>query len=265
MKKLLFLMAVVALVLTGSAKLPAQDEKGIEIRVLYDNYVCVNGDKGLKSDWGFACLVTGTEKTILFDTGRKGEVFLDNCENLHVNPKSVQLAVISHNHDDHTGGLLPFLEKNGKIAVYLPPSCEKTFIRQLEDRGAKVVVVAKLVEICKNVYVTTPTGDDVIEQALVLDTKKGLVVITGCSHPGVAKIARKAKEELKRDIYMICGGTHLSQRSEPDVQSAIAGLKELGVKRVGVTHCTGDKAIELFKQAFGDGYVPMGVGRLLKL
>jgi 7,8-dihydropterin-6-yl-methyl-4-(beta-D-ribofuranosyl)aminobenzene 5'-phosphate synthase len=266
MHKRFLTIAAIGFVLIGTNWLSAQEKKDLNVTILYDNYVYEHGDKALQADWGFGCLVTGMEKTIVFDTGRKGPVFLNNCDKLQVDFKKVDVAVISHNHDDHVGGLLPMLEKNGNISVYLPPSCEKDYIQQLEARGAKVTVVTKPVEICKHVWITAPVLDEVdkvIEQSLVIDTPKGLVVIAGCSHPGMARMTRQAKEELKRDVYMVFGGTHLSQRSDAEVQRTITELKELGVKRIGTTHCTGSK-VAAFQKAFGDGYLPMGAGRVLK-
>ena len=226
----------------ASGSVLATEQAGITIRVLYDNYA---HDEGLQTDWGFSCLITGTEKPILFDTGAKGDVLLQNMAKMNVSPDAAEVAVISHNHGDHTGGLLSVLEKNGKMTVYLPPSCPETMVRQVESLGAKVVTVTKPVEICRGVFVIGPTGDKIVEQALAVDTGKGLVIITGCSHPGVIEIAKRAKEQLGRDVYMICGGMHLLEMSEAQISEVVAELKSLGVQKIGPTHCTGEKAIGL--------------------
>lgn len=236
---------------------PAQS--AITLSVLYDNY---DFNKRLDAQWGFACLVNGTEKTVLFDTGGKGSVLLENMKNMGVSPGDIETVVISHNHGDHTGGLLAVLEKNGRVTVYLPPSCPKAFVDQTTSGGAKVVVVTKPVEMCKGVFIVGPIGDKIVEQALAVVTRKGLVVITGCSHPGVIEFVKEAKRQLNEEVYMVCGGMHLLKHSESEVKQTIAQLKELGVRKVGPTHCTGDKAIALFKEAFGEQYAPMGVGRI---
>lgn len=259
--RLLAVCSVLGISLAAASVLAAERD-GITIKVLYDNYA---HDKALQTDWGFSCLVIGTEKTILFDTGAKGDVLLQNMANMNVAPDAVEVAVISHNHDDHTSGLLSVLDKNRKMIAYLPPSCPQTLVQQTERRGAKVVTVTKPVEVCQGVYVIGPTGDEIVEQALVVDTDKGLVVITGCSHPGVMEIAKRAKDHLGREVYMICGGMHLLDMSETQVRDVIAELKSLGVQQIGPTHCTGEKAIGLFKEAFGDGFVELGVGRVLHI
>ncbi|NLF07450.1 MAG: MBL fold metallo-hydrolase, partial [Pirellulaceae bacterium] len=202
------------------------------IWVLYDNYIF---EKACGSDWGFACLVSGTEKTILFDTGAKGDLLLANFEKMKLRPADVELVVISHNHGDHTGGLLPFLKKNDHTGVYLPAATPASFVKEAQAHAISVSVVTKPVEICKGVYVIGPLGDQIIEQALVVDTKKGLVIVTGCSHPGVVAIAKKAKEELGRDIFMVLGGTHLLNHSAEDLRRVVDDLKGLGVQKVGAT------------------------------
>lgn len=232
------------------------------IRVLYDNYVF---DQACGSDWGFACLISGTEKTILFDTGAKGDLLLANFEKMKQRPADVELVVISHNHGDHTGGLLPFLAKNSQVGVYLPAATPESFVKDAKAHATSVSVVTKPVEICKGVFVVGPLGDKIIEQALVVDTPKGLVIITGCSHPGVVAIAKEAKERLGREIFMVLGGTHLLNHSDEDLQRVVDELKGLGVQKVGATHCSGDKAIAKMKEAFGDGFVRMGVGRVIQV
>ena len=130
--------------------------------------------------------------------------------------------------------------------------------------GAKVVVVTKPREICPGVFLVGPLGDKIVEQALAVATRKGLVVIAGCSHPGVVEIVTEAKKQLKQDVYMVCGGMHLLNHSESAVKHIIARLKDLGVQAVGPTHCTGEKAIALFKEAFGDAYIQIGAGKVLQ-
>jgi 7,8-dihydropterin-6-yl-methyl-4-(beta-D-ribofuranosyl)aminobenzene 5'-phosphate synthase len=135
----------------------------------------------------------------------------------------------------------------------------------VSELAAEATLVSKPTKICKGAVVLGPMGDQIIEQSLVLDTEKGLVIVTGCSHPGIVAVAKKAKEELHREIYMILGGTHLLRHSGEDLQRVIDTLKELGVQKVAPSHCSGDKAIAKFKDAFGDGFIRIGVGRVLQI
>ena len=62
--------------------------------------------------------------------------------------------------------------------------------------------------LCKNVYLTGEMGFSIKEQSLILNTPEGLIVITGCAHPGIVEIVKKAKAMLNRDIYLAIGGFH---------------------------------------------------------
>ena len=164
----LFAVLKLVVVLAMSSSIFAA-ESSLTIKILYDNYVF---DEACGPDWGFACLITGTEKNLLFDTGGKGDLLLANFEKMKLSPSDVELVVISHNHTDHTGGLLPFLAKNRNVAVFLPASTPESFVREAEAQAASVSVVTKPVEICKDVFVLGPMGDQIIEQALVVVTEE---------------------------------------------------------------------------------------------
>jgi 7,8-dihydropterin-6-yl-methyl-4-(beta-D-ribofuranosyl)aminobenzene 5'-phosphate synthase len=267
MKKVFcFLFGIVLILSAVSAGMSAETKgKTLTLTILYDNYLSPNAQEGLKNHWGFACLIEGTGKTILFDTGTKSDLFLNNIKLLKKEPKKVESVVISHNHGDHTGGLLTFLGINPKVSVYMPVSASKEWAAKIEKFKAKMIAVDQPLEICKGVWSTGEIQGPVNEQSLVLDTAKGLVVISGCAHPNIAKIVETAKTQRNKKIYMVFGGFHLVRKSDAQVKEIIKKFKELGVQKVGATHCTGDKAIELFKKAYGKNYVPMGVGKVIKI
>ncbi|UCG56817.1 MAG: MBL fold metallo-hydrolase [Phycisphaerales bacterium] len=238
---------------------PAGTNGAIDITILYDNYVLA---EGVTADWGFACMIMGTEKNVLFDTGTNGSLLLTNMESLEVDPRDAELVVISHNHGDHTGGLPSFLGRNNDVTVYVPTPATSALARDIEARGAQVVSSQGPAEICRNVYTTGWLGTAIIEQSLVLDTAKGLVVITGCSHPGIVSILRRAKEIVDKDIYLVFGGFHLLNHSDAQVANIISEFRSLGVQKVGATHCTGERQIDLVRKAYGTDFVPIGVGEL---
>jgi len=243
-----------------SIRASALEVQPVQISIVYDDYPF---QAGLKTGHGFSCLVRGMDKTILFDTGgENGEILLQNLHALKVNPKDVDIVVISHDHYDHVGGLAVFLRENNQVTVFLPASCNPDIVKSVADAGAKCVLVKDSHEICKNVYLT---GQVLFEQALILSTDKGLAVITGCAHPGIVNMLYRAREILPKNIDLVLGGFHLRDKPEDTVKKIIGNFRELGVVRVGATHCTGDRAIQLFKDAYGDNYVPLGVGKVLKL
>jgi 7,8-dihydropterin-6-yl-methyl-4-(beta-D-ribofuranosyl)aminobenzene 5'-phosphate synthase len=262
MKNILILAFSLLFAFTAVCKVSALEDNPITVTILYDNYIF---SEGLQTDWGFSCIIKGTEKTILFDTGTKSHILFHNINKLNLNPKDVELVAISHIHGDHTGGLFAFLDENNKVTVYLPASFPDEFISRVEKAGAKVVPVDKPAEICKGVSLTGEMGVQIKEQSLILNTSKGLVVITGCAHPGIVGIVKRAKEVSDKKIYLVCGGFHLLSKSEDEVKEIISEFKDLEVMKVGASHCTGDRAIELFKEAYKENFVQMGVGKVIKV
>jgi 7,8-dihydropterin-6-yl-methyl-4-(beta-D-ribofuranosyl)aminobenzene 5'-phosphate synthase len=231
---------------------PNAHSGGIEITILYDNYTLT---EGCTTDWGFACIITGTEKGILFDTGTNGSILLGTMDKLQVSA-----VVISHNHADHTGGLSSFLSRKNNVTAYLPLTVSSGFVQNVRSRGATVQLPTDAVQICEGAHLTGLMGG--IEQSMVLETPKGLVVITGCAHPGIVQIVQKAKEMLEKDVYFVFGGFHLVNDSDSQVRSKIGQFRSMGVQKVGASHCTGDRAIALFEQEYGNDFVPIGVGQL---
>jgi 7,8-dihydropterin-6-yl-methyl-4-(beta-D-ribofuranosyl)aminobenzene 5'-phosphate synthase len=170
----------------------------MRITVLYDNTV---HQAGLKADWGFSCLVeTAAEgrAPILFDTGMKGSILPANMEKLGIDPMSIEEVFISHAHFDHAGGLSDFLALNKDVTIYVPHS-----IRGVQGIS-KVVSVGGPMKIHENIF---STGElDSIEQSMAIKTEKGIAVITGCSHPGLARILAAASQF--GTVYAVVGGLH---------------------------------------------------------
>ncbi|HPT11689.1 MAG TPA: MBL fold metallo-hydrolase, partial [Bacteroidales bacterium] len=98
------------------------------------------------------------------------------------------------------------------------------------------------------------------EQALVLDTEKGLVVLTGCAHPGIIDMLKDIKTKFNKNIYMVLGGFHLLNKTEKEMDAIIADMKSLGIVKCGATHCTGEKQIKMFRESFGENYFELGAG-----
>lgn len=236
-----------------------EQEKFIEMTVVYDNN---NYDERLSTAWGFACFVRGTSKTVLFDTGGDGRILLSNMQKLGIAPDSIDIVTISHEHYDHCGGLEEFLgwQRNKDLIVYLPGSFPEQIKDMVIRAGVRLVTVDTSVEICSGIYSTGELGISLKEQSLIVETKNGLVVITGCAHPGVVNIVNQAKASLKQNVYMVLGGFHLTGTGIEDVRQVISRLKAGGVKAIGPCHCSGNEARQLFMESYGDNYFPSGVG-----
>jgi len=252
-----FILVLLLLIVLPQKSTPIER---VTVTILYDNYVY---KEGTKADWGFSCILKGTEKTILFDTGTKPDILFHNFKKLNIKTGEIQMVVISHNHGDHTGGLFKILEQNHQMTVYLPHSFPDHFFQRVKDHQTRAVTVNQPLKICRNIYLTGEMGDQIKEQSLILDTDKGGILITGCSHPGIIKIIKKAKKILNKKIYMVFGGFHLMRKTEIEMQNIIHQFKKLGIQKVGATHCTGDKQIEAFKKAYGEHFIPIGTGKIL--
>ena len=232
------------------------------ITVVYDNNPY---KEGLETAWGFSCVIAGAEKTILFDTGGDGSILLGNMEKLEIEPKSIDTVVLSHIHGDHTGGLDSFLEKNHEVTVYLPESFPEKFKDNVRGYGAKIVEVEQHCKICESVYSTGQLGKLIKEQSLIIRTEVGLIVITGCAHPGIVKIVNTAKDLLKDDILLVMGGFHLEWATKGKIKKIVSAFKKANVRYVGPCHCSGDKARTLFEEHFGENYINIGAGRVTTL
>ncbi|MGD8785983.1 MAG: MBL fold metallo-hydrolase [Phycisphaerales bacterium] len=238
-----------------------QGIQNLIITVIFDNNPY---EKELGTDWGFAALISGADKTILFDTG-SGELLVDNMRKLSIEPNSVDVVVLSHIHDDHTGGLESFLKENSDVTVYLPKSFPKKFKDNVRNSRAKVIEVGEAVQVCENVYSTGVSGKLIKEQALMIRTDKGMVVMTGCAHPGIVNIVNKARELFKDDILLVMGGFHFEWTTRGRIEKVVSAFKELGIKYVGPCHCSGDKARDLFKKHFENNYIDIGAGKVMTL
>lgn len=99
------------------------------------------------------------------------------------------------------------------------------------------------------------------EQGLVVKTEKGGVLITGCGHPGAVPMVDVAEKKLGIKVHTVIGGLHLMQKSREEMDKLAATLKEMGVRQICPTHCTGDKSIAMLKESYGEGYISGGTGK----
>ncbi|MHC4665069.1 MAG: MBL fold metallo-hydrolase [Planctomycetota bacterium] len=231
----------------------------ITITVVYDNSAY---KEGLETGWGFSCIVTGAEKTILFDTGRDDAV-VRNMEKLGISPESVDVVVLSHIHPDHTGGLESFLDKRPDVAVDLPKSFPAKFKEDAAGSGGQIVEVGQSEKICEGAYSTGELGRWIKEQSLVIQAEAGLIVIVGCAHQGIVKIVSKVKELIEGEILLVMGGFHLEWSSKGKIERVVSAFKECGVRCVGPGHCNGDKARAVFAEHFGKHCTNIGAGKVI--
>jgi 7,8-dihydropterin-6-yl-methyl-4-(beta-D-ribofuranosyl)aminobenzene 5'-phosphate synthase len=263
--KLSFLSLPAGLVLynqgLGNPVYPESERSQGRLTILYDNNPY---DYRLKSSWGFSCLIELDGKTVLFDTGGDGEILLYNMRVLNKDPKTIDMVVLSHIHGDHTGGLWSLLREKPTLKVYIPGSFPQEFEQRVEKYGGEVVRVDGSLEIDRGIYSTGEMDHGIKEQSLLINTLKGMILITGCAHPGILEIIKRAKTLAKEDIYMVIGGWHLSSVGKREIKGIIDAFQRMGIQKVAPCHCTGDRAMAMFKSEYGENFIKAGVGSIIK-
>lgn len=239
----------------------AQKLSNVIITIIYDNNTY---DPRLHTSWGFSCLVQLKDTSLLFDTGGDGATLLSNMSILGLDLQQIDHVVLSHIHGDHTGGLAAILATGTKPVVYVPSSFPASFKDQVRAR-TQVVEIRESITMREGVYSTGELGSGIIEQSLVLDTVEGLVVITGCAHPGIVDIVTRVREVHDGEIHLVIGGFHLGGKSRGELQGIAASLRRLGVQKLAPCHCSGDEAMRLLAEEWGSDFIANGVGRVIEI
>jgi len=237
----------------------------MRIKVLFDKDAL---SRDLRTGWGVSFLV---DRKILFDTGEKGEPLLHNMSILGVDVKQIDAVVISHDHWDHTGGLWEVLRQRGGLKVYACPGFSREFKDKAREARAEIIEAARLTGISPNIFLTGEMagayhGKYMPEQAMVLKTKNGLSVITGCAHPGILKMVEKVKTKFPHEpIYLVLGGFHLLESDERAIEIVAENFKKMGVRKAGPTHCSGEAAENIFKRFYEGDFLPVKVGQEMEI
>lgn len=219
----------------------------MKLSILYDNET---RREDLTPAWGFSCLIETGGKNILFDTGWQGSLLVKNMQTLGYAMRDVDAVVISHSHWDHIGGLPCVLNQGEDLDVYVPGSISAELKKEICHQ-ASLHNVANASEIASGVWTTgeiptTYKGASLGEQSLVIETENGLLVVTGCSHPGLSTILDKAEE--RGDLWGVLGGFH-----------GFSDLDRLeGLSFIGPAHCTQEK--KAIRERYPKTSRPMGCG-----
>ena len=240
-----------------------QHQKRSVIKVICDNYTTRDD---LEASWGFSCLIRYQGRTILFDTGSDSVVLEQNMARLGIDPAGLDLLMISHQHWDHTGGIYDILNANRNLRVCVPRSFSAHFKSDMKRYGAQIMEVKKAREILPGFFTTGELEGILPEQAALVRTSAGTVVITGCAHPGIVSIVETAKKILpKDDIALVMGGFHLLDDSDDDILQMIARFKDKDVRYAAASHCSGERARNLFAREYGDHFIYLGAGSVITL
>jgi len=206
--------------------------------------------EGFINDWGWSVLVEGKNR-LLFDADTRGEVILHNAELLGVPLTNLDFTVLSHWHYDHYGGFPLIGELNPGIRLYTPPA------DSFPDWGFNIIPVTGEGEFFPGVWTSGPVEN--FEQAVGVETNSGLVVIVGCSHPGVDRLTRAVLEVSGHEkAHLVIGGFHYPSRKTLD---RLAGMTEF----IAPAHCSGEEAKAYVRRKYPGKFVAVRTGSVIEL
>lgn len=271
---------------------------GIRVIILSDNVAAAFGFLG---EHGLSILVQTPGGSVLFDCGQS-DIAVRNARTLGVDLKAVDCVALSHGHYDHTAGLLPVLFEAGRKKVFAHPGVflprffvaggVKRFIgipyseTAVRSSSCELVLGEEQREILRGVYLTGEIerideytfiepnlyveregelqpdsfSDD---QALVVKTEEGVILVTGCAHAGIANTVRHVQKRFG-SIKAVVGGTHLGLTDQAHLQSAVRVLKEVEAEKFVLTHCTGIRLVGILARELGERYTPGHSGMVLE-
>ena len=242
----------------------------MEITILVDNYVT---KRRFIAEHGFSMLIENKKDKILFDTGQ-GFALMHNIEVKNIDPKSIRKIVLSHGHDDHTGGLETFNKENSNFKLFAHPDIiypkfkvtdgiKQNIGIKMDLKKLDIKFSSKPIEISRDIifsgeipkinrweleetayyrekagrFEQDPFSDDI---SLYVKLDKGLLVLTGCAHSGIINIIEYGmKITGERKLYGIIGGMHLKNASAKRIEKTVGLIAKMDPTLVTVSHCTG--------------------------
>ena len=224
-----------------------------EITIVYDN----RASEPLRPGFGFSAFIRTEGATVLLDAGADKMLFEHNAAQLGIPLDSVAALVVSHDHCDHMGAMTSVFHSG--LDFYIPKAVAKRYER-IGKGGIRFHAVKDPVDIIPGVRSIGQMGKQIPEQAILVDGKRGPVLITGCAHMGVEHLVARATQLAGQPPELVVGGFHLFNKELDEVERTIAALESSGIHRIAPCHCTGDEAIAAFERIFGDRFVTIEAG-----
>jgi 7,8-dihydropterin-6-yl-methyl-4-(beta-D-ribofuranosyl)aminobenzene 5'-phosphate synthase len=267
------------------------------ITVLYDAF---GKDAAMTKDWGYAALVEINGKRILFDTGDDAVVLAKNVKAKGVDLTKLDFVVLSHRHSDHVSGLSYVLSVNPQVKIYAPKEGFGIFGSDLPSRFyrkddslpaemryyngappetmrfgtlfpvANIQLIDKTTEVTPGITLIALISDapgtkELKELSLAIDTPDGVVLVVGCSHPGIEAIVAEAVK-INPHIHFLTGGFHLVVAQDSVIEKAANALHDTyKVDYIAPGHCTGEPTFTALQKVFGDRYLYAGLGTALSM
>ncbi|MBO6158443.1 MAG: MBL fold metallo-hydrolase [Firmicutes bacterium] len=241
----------------------------------------------LTAEHGLSFFVEADGKRFLFDTGASQKT-LENASRLGIDLQGLDGVILSHSHYDHAGGYRDLIDGGlGSDVLYtgpyfFEPKFAKDKVRYsdlsagfdeayVKARRIRHCEVRDALEIAPGVWVLcgferpysfetiperfvrqTPDGfvQDLFpdEVCLAIRHESALIVLVGCSHPGILNIMTHVQKRLGMPIKAVFGGTHLMEADEARIHKTLEVLKSLGTKTIGFSHCSGEMALSRIQE-----------------
>jgi 7,8-dihydropterin-6-yl-methyl-4-(beta-D-ribofuranosyl)aminobenzene 5'-phosphate synthase len=261
----------------------------LKVTTLVDNYSLLGSR--FWAEHGLSFLIEADGEKILFDTGQTGEVIGHNLDYLNQDLTDLNYVVLSHGHYDHTGGLNEIAKRTENPTVFAHPNVfddkyalkgstykpigipfrrnklKKSLNFRFNKNGKEIIDGVRTTgfipreinfEKVPEMYCIKKNGnyikDEIIDdQALILETRKGIVVILGCTHSGVINTLNQVSEITgDRKIWGVLGGTHLRAAKKARLQKTAWVLKRFKIQTIGLSHCSGENTFFHLSNLLGD-------------
>ena len=285
-------LLVPILMLPAESAKAGQGRREPHLTVLFDSF---GKDASLQKDWGYSAMIEIAGKRILFDTGNDPLVFEHNVKAKGVDLTNIDFVVLSHRHSDHMGGLSYLLSVNPNVKIYAPKenfgifgsSLPSSFYRKTDSLPAELryfsgvpppvmkfgtawpnanfELIENTTEISPGISLIALVSDkpgtlELRELSLAINTPEGVVLVVGCSHPGIDRIVEAAMAINKR-IHLIAGGLHLALAPDAEITKLVTALHDTyHVEWLAPGHCTGEPAFAQLLKSFEDHFVYAGLG-----
>lgn len=275
----------------------------IQISVLIEN----SAKEGFLCEHGLSFWIEINDKHILLDAG-SSEAFMENAKRMRIDLKQADFCILSHAHYDHSTGFVSYLKQNPDKKLYASTGINGEYYSLSNDllheigvpnelkQLAQIEYVKWFMQLAQGIYLLPHQKDysfvakrarlyrkqdnELIfdgfshEMSLILETKKGLIVLNSCCHVGIENLLKEIQAQFNQPIWTFLGGLHLKGRknnqsiclySAQEMAELAYKMDESGLKRLYTGHCTGDIAMQYLEEYLKADLIQLQAGLTIKL
>jgi len=236
-----------------------------KITVLLDNYAV---SSKLKSAPGLSMYVEQDTTYFVFDLGGNERALQHNIEVMGVNVELVDFIVVSHAHADHVAGIPVMGWLAPYTTLYIPYGSSSSLGKVARSNGLKPVEVTRWLSPSKDVYITKPLHGPPWEHFIVLDTHRGLIVLSGCMHPGLDAVLGEILKyfNYSKKVYGVVGGLHLANAPQTVIEDVVDKLvNKYDVEVIVPLHCSGSMFKRILSENYPERFVEAGAGSIIEI